>query len=165
MKALRLMTGVTAAVCHLGAVGRGCEGARQVPVSVVRAGTQCPGQGAEPSVVLVSTPEGWRSAFPAELGTEETAAPPANFAREVVVVVGMGQRPTGGYAVELKETKGVVKDGIAAIQVVFRSPAPDAMVTQALTRPCLAVRLPRKDVREVKVADEGGRIVATAAVR
>jgi hypothetical protein len=95
MKALRLVTGVTAAACLLGAEGRGCDGAREVPVSVIRAGTQCPGEGAEPSVVLVSTPEAWRSAFPAALGADETA-PPADVARELVVVVAMGQRPTGG---------------------------------------------------------------------
>lgn len=164
MNVLRRVTGVTAAVFLLGAHGRGCEGAREVPVSVVRAGTQCPGEGAEPSVVLVSTPEGWHSVFPPALGAEDTA-PPVDFAREIVVVVGMGQRATGGYAVELKEPKGIVKGGHATIQVVFRAPAPDAMVAQALTRPCLAVRLPREDLREVKVMDEGGRVVATVAVR
>ncbi|HYG66627.1 MAG TPA: protease complex subunit PrcB family protein, partial [Anaeromyxobacteraceae bacterium] len=142
----------------------GCEGVREVPVSVARAASQCPLPGEEPSVVLVTDAEGWRTAFPPLPGAVASEAP-ADFGREVVVVIGMGRRPTGGYAVELARPAAAVKDGIAAIQVAFRSPPPDAMTTQALTSPCLAVRLPREGVREVRIADERSRPVASAPLR
>jgi hypothetical protein len=132
-------------------------------VSVARAGSQCPGGGATPSLTVVSSEEGWRRVFPAPLGGQD-APPGVDFARELVVVVGMGQRPTGGHAVELLDGKAIVEGGVAAFRVAFRSPAAGSVVTQMITSPCLAVRLPREGVREVKVAGEDGKVVAAATV-
>jgi hypothetical protein len=49
------------------------------------------------------------------------------------LLVTYGEKPTGGYAVEIGEI--VVADGKISVPVMFRKPAPGEMVTQALTYP------------------------------
>jgi len=46
-----------------------------------------------------------------------------------------------------------------------RGPAKGAILPQVVTRPCLAVRLPLKGVREVMVRDQDGAAVASLQVR
>jgi len=49
------------------------------------------------------------------------------------LLVTYGEKPTGGFAVEIGEV--VVADGKIIVPVNFRKPGPDEMVTQALTYP------------------------------
>lgn len=53
------------------------------------------------------------------------------------VLITMGEMPTGGYAVELVSAELV--GGLWRIQVRYRQPGPDEMVTQAITHPYLLV--------------------------
>lgn len=160
----RLLVAVAAAALLAGAEGGSCEDVSRVEAAVVRAGNDCGGAGAEPSAEAVTSAERWGEVFPPALGADP-AAPAIDFAKAVIVVVRMGERATGGHSVELASPSVPVKDGVAALAVALRAPAPGAMVTQALTRPCLAVRLPRDGLREVKVVDAGGKVLATVAVR
>lgn len=57
-----------------------------------------------------------------------------------LLVANLGQKPTGGYGIEFKG--GSVTDRALMIEVSVRQPAADAMVTQALTTPCLVMELP-----------------------
>jgi protease stability complex PrcB-like protein len=159
-RAARVLSGVAfaALVTGAGAERDGC-GARRVPVAVVRAGSQC-GAAAGPAVSLVTTVEGWRAAYasPALGGGDEAA--PVDFAKDAVVLISMGERPTGGHAVELLRREAAVQDGVARVQVALRAPAKSALVTQALTRPCLALSVPREGIRAVEVLDERGAVVA-----
>lgn len=165
MRAARVLAGAAAAalVMGAGAEGDGC-GARRVPVAVVRAGSQC-GAAAGPAVTLVTTADAWRAAFASPvLGARDEAAP-VDFEKDAVILVSMGERPTGGHAVELVRKEAAVKDGVAHVQVALRSPAKGALVTQALTRPCLALSIAREGVRGVKVLDEQGAVVASTGAR
>lgn len=62
-----------------------------------------------------------------------------NFEREHVVVVGMGQKPTGGYGLTLANSK--IIDDTLMLNVIARRPPADAMVTQALTTPCAVLAI------------------------
>jgi hypothetical protein len=147
-----------------GADGGSCEGARRIEAEVLRAGSDCGGRERGPSAEVVATRERWSEIFPPLLGADP-APPKLDLSSQAIVVVRMGERPTGGHAVELRSRDVAVKKGVAALAVAFRAPAADALVTQALTRPCLAVRLPREGLREVKVVDAGGDVVAAAKLR
>ena len=69
--------------------------------------------------------------------------PPVNFDHEIVLFVAMGQRATGGYSIDIE---GVYeKDGRVFVDVRERSPGGSCIVTQALTQPVDAVRVPRRD--------------------
>lgn len=96
----------------------------------------------------------WSRAFP---GLD----PPAvDFDRELVVLVALGVRPTGGHAIAVESARSEDEDAI--VRVVAVAPGPDCIVTLATTRPVDVVRLPRVpgNVRfeeAAKVEDCGGR--------
>lgn len=68
-------------------------------------------------------------------------APAIDFARESVLVALMGYRPTGGYGIEIER---VVRLPSGAIEATVRetSPAQGSIVTQVVTNPIHAVRVP-----------------------
>jgi hypothetical protein len=69
--------------------------------------------------------------------------PEIDFSREMLVVVTMGERPTGGYA--------IIVDGVyeraKQIEIVVRSISPGrgCMETQSLTQPVDIVQLPKRE--------------------
>jgi hypothetical protein len=142
----------------------GC--AHAVPATAVRFGAQCGGAGAEPSARWLGTEAAAREALGTEgpIDAAGRGALPVDFAKEGVVLVGMGSRPTAGYALTLSADRAEVKDGVATIAVRFEEPAPGAMLAQMLTSPCLLVALPREGLREVRVVDASGAVRARTAV-
>jgi hypothetical protein len=68
-------------------------------------------------------------------------APEIDFERDMIAVVFMGERRTGGYSIRVDGAERS-NDGLV-LQVLMREPGPDCMTTQALTQPWQIVRLPR----------------------
>ncbi|MFN2563770.1 MAG: protease complex subunit PrcB family protein [Gemmatimonadaceae bacterium] len=69
-------------------------------------------------------------------------APAVDFDHEIVVLVAMGQRPTGGYSIAIE---GLFEAGGALYALVREtSPGSRCFTTQALTQPIDAVRVPRR---------------------
>ena len=81
----------------------------------------------------------WNRAYGAQL--EVPPLPAVNFRRETVLAIFQGQRPTGGYGIEVLDAS--LEGGELFLDMRFREPAPDAIVTQALTSPWLMVRVLR----------------------
>jgi hypothetical protein len=133
--------------------------------AVVRAGSRCGGDEEGTRARWIASEGAYRDALASGgLVAEGDASPaPVDFTREVLVLVAMGVRPTGGYALALADPEVKLADGVATIVVRFEGPPPGAMVTQALTSPCLLIRLPREGVRAVRVVDPSGALRATAS--
>jgi hypothetical protein len=74
-------------------------------------------------------------------GDENNAAPPIDFTKEIILVAGMGTKNTGGFSIECSSIKREGNVLTATFQT--RSPAPDAMVTMALTAPCIIIAVPQ----------------------
>jgi hypothetical protein len=87
-----------------------------------------------------------------EAGREPTTAPPSvDFSRDLVIVAAMGQRNSGGHAIQIRE---VADDaGRLIVKVVETSPGPGCLVTMALTEPVDVVRLPGMAGRQVEFAE------------
>lgn len=83
----------------------------------------------------------WRQLYESRSPVPER--PTVDFGRSMVIVAAMGSRPTGGYGIGVES---VHLDG-ETLYVVLRetSPGDGCMVTQALTAPTTAVRVPRVD--------------------
>lgn len=117
--------------------------ARELDYTVIASGTYS-GIHKERRVVVHSVEE-WRELW-RELhsgSTEAAAAPGApqiDFSRSTLVVYAAGERPTGGYAVNVVEVRRMGSRIEVAVEV--SEPAPDAIVTQALTYPYVVVELP-----------------------
>jgi hypothetical protein len=84
------------------------------------------------------------------------ALPPAvDFSREMVVAVALGQRPTGGYMVEIVDV--VLRGRTARVLVAERVPRPGVLQIQMATQPYQFIALPalnaRIEFRNVDPAD------------
>lgn len=82
----------------------------------------------------------------------------ANNARHGVIVVEMGQRPTGGYKLELEGAKTKIHGNTLDLVVDWHAPRLDAAVSQALTTQCIAVRPPRGNYHKIRVLDQIGNV-------
>ncbi len=89
------------------------------------------------------------------------ALPSVDLARETVLVVMMGQRPTGGYSVDVR---GVSLEGTDLfVDVRLVEPSSGAVTTSALTSPWAVVRVLRGGVSAAWFRDpDDGRLFAVA---
>lgn len=76
-----------------------------------------------------------------------------DFSREHLLVIAMGQKPTGGFSVVLDEAR-LDKDTLQ-IRARGRSPGPGDLVTQALTTPCAVVAVSAAGWQQAEVGGEG----------
>jgi hypothetical protein len=67
--------------------------------------------------------------------------PQVDWTKEMVVAVFMGEKPTGGYAVSVKDARE--EKGKLAVAVVERVPGPGAITIQVLTAPFHMVAVKR----------------------
>ncbi|MDX1551558.1 MAG: protease complex subunit PrcB family protein [Marinobacter sp.] len=72
---------------------------------------------------------------------------------EHLVLVGLGQKPTGGYGLTLAAAE--IADDVLELSLDVRKPAPDAMVTQALTTPCAIIAITPDDWKQLRISGEG----------
>ncbi len=76
-----------------------------------------------------------------------------DFGREHLVLVSLGQKPTGGYGVTLDQS--AIRDGTLELAVNVRQPAADAMVAQVLTTPCAVIAVAPDGWDELSVSGTG----------
>lgn len=76
-----------------------------------------------------------------------------DFAEEHLVLVGLGQKTTGGFGLTLQSSE--IADDVLELSVKVRRPAAGAMVTQALTTPCAVIAISPRDWERLQVSGEG----------
>ena len=72
---------------------------------------------------------------------------------ESIIYIGLGEKPTGGYGIDVESVKKV--DGTTKIEIKEISPEPDQLVTQALTYPKTLIRVFDAG-DEIKVVNQNG---------
>jgi len=72
---------------------------------------------------------------------------------EHLVLVGLGQKSTGGYGLTLASAE--IADDVLELSLNVRKPASDAMVTQALTTPCAIIAITPEDWEQLRVSGKG----------
>jgi hypothetical protein len=88
-----------------------------------------------------------------------------SFDHELLILITMGQKSTGGYSLILVGDKAMLQDGWAVIPVQWNVPAAGMMLTQALTSPCLFVALPRQEYKGIRVLDQHGKVRAQTLLK
>ena len=135
---------------------------RDVPFEVVARGAQAVGVLSADYRLVRSREEltqAWNQAYGSSLSVP--AVPSADLARETLVAIFLGTKPTGGYGLDVVAAS--IEGGDLYVDVRSTSPAPGAITTQALTSPWLLLRIPRGDVSAVWFRDAGdGRLLAVA---
>jgi hypothetical protein len=102
---------------------------------------------------VIGTSDDWEDAWGrmTSLMAPPPEAPPVDFGSVQVVVVGLGQRASGGYGIELAGVERAA-DGLT-VTVREVTPGPGCVTTQALTQPVLAFTLPA-DAGPVRFQEE-----------
>ena len=95
----------------------------------------------EPLQIVIRGQAAWKDLWQqhAAIKTNPPPAPAIDFNKEIAVGVFLGEKPTGGYDVEIVRAERV--DGTLLISFVENTPRPGAMVTQAITQPFHIVRV------------------------
>jgi PrcB C-terminal len=85
----------------------------------------------------------WQKAWDG-LQQQRRIAPPVDFERQMVLFAALGERRTGGYAIEV--VRAEVVEGTLVVHLRETAPKPGALATMALTAPFHAVAVPRNDL-------------------
>ena len=105
---------------------------------MVGPGREIPGEGGR-AVELITDEAAWRRAW--EVVGAGRPLPDVSFDTRAVVIAYQGQKPTGGYSIEIA---GIKRTGtVLAVTVSERRPASGSLTTQAVTSPFVAVSIPR----------------------
>ena len=99
----------------------------------------------QPAQIVVRSQNDWAALWSRHMGTRTAPPPPpsVDFSRDMVVALFMGERPTGGYAIEVTR----IERTDAGLSIRYRATRPDPadMHAQALTQPFHLIKLPRID--------------------
>ncbi|MDQ3997842.1 MAG: protease complex subunit PrcB family protein [Gemmatimonadota bacterium] len=95
--------------------------------------------------LVIRTAAAWSEAWTRITGPSDPLRPPPaiDFDHEMVVLVSMGERATGGYSIAIEGVYDA--SGRIFAEVREKSPGAGCFVTEAVTRPVDAVRVPRRD--------------------
>lgn len=108
-----------------------------------------------PGFDVAGSPDQWQQLRQSLV--QQPALPDVDFRREWVVAAFMGEKPTGGYRVDVRD---VVREGrLIRVTVVQEEPGPDDFVTMVITYPghIVAAARPPAGRYTVVFADAGGR--------
>lgn len=112
-----------------------------VPVFVLAAETYGIAKDARREVVR--DPDTWQRLW-SEVQRTRMIAPPVDFEKQMVLLATLGERRTGGYAIEI--VRAEIVEGTLIVHVKETAPTPGALATMALTAPMHAVAVPRSDL-------------------
>ena len=93
--------------------------------------------------IVVRSSVSWATLWRRIVGSHapRPAMPPVDFTREMLIVVTMGTRPTGGHTIAIDSV--VMRGDGLRVFVRERSPGPSCITTAALTAPVALARLER----------------------
>ena len=92
------------------------------------------------------------------IGAQQDLSSRVDFSREGILMVTMGQKPTGGYGLELNRDFAVISDDTAVLSVSWIEPPKDAILPQIITSPCLAIILPKGPYSQIHLLDQDAHL-------
>lgn len=118
-------------------------GQESVAFETIARGTN--GAAIGPAHRVIAEPVDWRETWVLLHGNQAPTppCPEVEFADEVLLLVEMGSKSTGGYSIEVVAIRP--EGGGLVVEVRETSPEPEAMVTQSFTSPYHVVRMTRID--------------------
>jgi hypothetical protein len=70
----------------------------------------------------------------------------------------MGQKPTGGYELDLNREFAVISEDTAVLRVSWVDPPKGAILPQIITSPCLATILPKGPFSQIHLLDQNAQL-------
>lgn len=81
-----------------------------------------------------------------------------DFAKDGILLIGMGQQPTAGYGLELQSGLTSLQGNTLQVTVSWNQPTPGYSVTPMRTSPCVLLKLPAVAFRKIQVLDQKGEV-------
>ncbi|MES9970634.1 MAG: protease complex subunit PrcB family protein [Candidatus Thiodiazotropha sp.] len=75
-----------------------------------------------------------------------------------IIRVNMGQQPSGGYGLRLLSEQLDITANTATVTLEWLQPKPGSVQMQALTYPCIYLKLAKSDYSQLEIADQEGEI-------
>ena len=89
---------------------------------------------------------------------QPVARPHVDFAKYGVLLIRMGEKPNGGYRLQLMADTAEVENRTALVPVRWIEPEKGAFTTQAITYPYLMIRIPTGSFDRIAVMDQDGAV-------
>jgi hypothetical protein len=138
-----------------------------VPVAAVYRNMDCPWHARTPQARWIDVSVDLQRLWAAQQdgpGQTQPSMPEVDFSSQGLLLIHMGRRPTGGYAIALAEPVGRVTGDTLSVTVDWITPEADRATVQMITAPCLLLKLPRGRYRSIEVSDSQGRVRAVATL-
>lgn len=153
---LTFAAGLLSAACQSDAP----QNDRRGDAQTIYSGNYCLTDRAQPSLLRISDAAALERAYAgmrrSVLGSAPDPLPHIDFARDTVLLVSMGQKPTAGYGIILPPN-GVRKAGrVLEVHLEWREPPKGAVVAQVVTSPCILLKATGTDYETVRIYDTGG---------
>jgi hypothetical protein len=121
-------------------------------------GGQCMTNRLNPHAVWIEDPDQFKKTYARltkhTIGAQQDLSPRVDFSREGILIVAMGQKPTGGYGLELNREFAVISEDTAALRVSWIDPPKGAILPQIITSPCLVIILPKGPYSQIQLLDQ-----------
>jgi hypothetical protein len=122
------------------------KGPKTLNFRVIHSGANARYQGSPRNITYVPFADAYQRLWAEMVGSEP--APAVDFEREGVLFLIAGQRPTGGFKIDVR---GVTFDGdVLLVDAAVTPPPADSMVTQALTSPFAVIAIDKIDAKRVQ---------------
>jgi len=147
----------------------GCVGtdnhSKEKPTLKVRLlykGDQCKTNRLDPHAIWIEDPDQFKKTYARltrhTIGAQQDLSSRVDFSREGILIVAMGQKPTGGYGLELNREFAAISDDTAVLRVSWIEPPKGAVLPQIITSPCLAVILPKGPYSQIHLLDQDAHL-------
>lgn len=89
--------------------------------------------------------------MPKNFGMHEMFEPEINFEKEMLILYGIGKKPSSGYSINLYKSDAVLKDNKLYLPIQIKSPASGSVQAQMISSPCKVFLLPLVDYSEIVI--------------
>ena len=122
----------------------------------------------ESSTTWITNPTTLKQVYAAlnkhQTGNEEEP-PDINFETDAVLLLEMGQKPTGGYSIDFVPSLSRKVDTRAVIHVSWNTPKKGAVLTQVVTSPFMLLKIRRSGITSITIIDQNERPLFDIAIK
>jgi len=147
-----------------GCVGPGSHSKEKTTLKVrlLYKGDQCQTNHLDPQAFWIEDPDQFKKTYARltkhTIGAQQDLSSRVDFSREGILIVAMGQKPTGGYGLELNREFAAISDDTAVLRVSWIDPPKGAILPQIITSPCLAIILPKGPYSQIQLLDQDAHL-------
>jgi hypothetical protein len=140
-----------------------------VTLASVKSRLQNLGESKSMGAIWINSEDQWDDLIDIVSGTtnnlpQSGTMPDIDFARYGILLIRMGEKPTGGYGLELMENVAKIESRMAVVHVRWIEPEKGSITTQVITYPYLMIRMARGAFDGITVIDQDGTVRATVEI-